>query len=191
MSDAHPNDEQLLLYAEGERPAGVAEHVGACATCRQAVADAETGREALRTAPLLELPAGRRETVLAALPGREREPRLLRRRFLAVALPLVALAAVVAAVGLIDQSDPERAAEELREDAAREAPAALEADAAQQADPVRSVAGPAEEVAEALRARGFDAEVVDGAVEVTGASWTEVEEALQEREDGDVEVRVR
>jgi hypothetical protein len=190
MSQGHPSDEQLLLYLEGERPGDVAGHVVACPRCRDALAAAPAGRDALRAAPLLKLPAARREALLAALPRQERP--LARRRLLAVVLALVALAAVVGAVALTGRSDPERTADELRREAERDAPAAaLEAAPAEDAAAVRSVAGPPREVAALLRKAGLDARVVNGAVEVTGATDQEVAEALRGREPGGVEVRVR
>jgi hypothetical protein len=202
MTQTHPTDEELLLHAEGGAAPAVAEHVTACEECRSAVAAAQQGAEAVRAAPLLEYPARRREEVLAALPARERGRRP-GRRFLGVAVPLVALASVVAVVGLTRGStDPERTAEQMAaqdagraaEDTADAPSAALEAapaeeDAAERV--IRAVAGPPGEVAEALRDAGFDAEVVDGAVEVRDADPAAVEEALRGRPEGEVEVRLR
>lgn len=194
MSSTHPTDEQLLLHAEGVlADDAVDEHVALCSTCREAVTAAAAGRAALLAAPLLELPASAREEALAALPARPRSRRP-GRRFLGVAVPLTALAAVVAVVGLTGGGDPERAAEQMAaDDAQRDAPAvAMEAAPAEEdAAALRTVAGPAEEVAELLRAEGLDARVVDGAVEVYGAEYREVEEALRDRPAGEVEVRLR
>jgi hypothetical protein len=203
MSELHPTDEQLLLHAEGESEQAVATHVAGCAECAEAVEASSAGRHALRSAPLLELPAARREAILTGLPRRER--RRPGRRFVGVALPLVALASVVAVVGLSGGGDPERTAEQMAaQDVARDAPgAALEAAPAEDdvaaeeegaraesAAALRPVAGPPEEVARLLRGRGLDARVVDGAVEVRGAEARQVEEALRNRRDGPVEVRL-
>jgi hypothetical protein len=202
MSEIHPTDEQLLLHAEGEREPAVDSHVATCSECRAAVEASARGAQALRHAPLLEYPAREREDVLAALPPHERAPRR-GRRILGVAVPLVALASVVAVVGLTrGTADPERAAEQMAaQDAARAEsadetpPAALEAappgEDSARAPELRSVAGPAAEVAEVLRAAGLDADVVEGAVEVRGAGAEQVEEALRARADGEVEVRLR
>jgi len=53
---------------------------------------------------------------------------------------------------------------------------------------LKSVAGPASEVAAALRRKGIDARVVDGHVEVRGATKDEVDQALGLRKAGDVEI---
>ena len=192
MSEMHPGDGQLLLHLDGDAPPEVAEHVRGCARCRDAVAASAAGRDALRRSARLELPAERREAILAELPAQERAHS--RRRLLGVVLALVALTAVVGVVGLTGRDDPERTAEQLRQEAEADAPAALEATPAEdsaRSAAVRSVAGPPEEVAELLRAAGLEARVVDGAVEVEGASEQEVTEALRGRDAGDVEVRVR
>ncbi|HVM16258.1 MAG TPA: hypothetical protein VM290_01580 [Gaiellaceae bacterium] len=190
MSELHPTDEQLFLYADGEPSREVEAHLRACADCRGAVDAAAAGRHALRSAPLLELPAARREAILAALPRRGRPPRP-GRRFLGVAVPLAAVAAAVAVAALTGDTDPERVAEEMAaQDAQRDAPAAMEAAPAEGRAALPRVAGPPEEVAAALRARGLDARVVAGAVEVRGATRAQVEEALRDRAPGDVEVRL-
>lgn len=203
MSEIHPTDEQLLLYTEGERAPAVAAHVEACPECRAAVEASTEGARRLQSAPLVEYPAARREDALAALPPHERARRP-GRRFLGVAIPLVALASVVAVVGLTrGTTGPERTAEQMAaqdagrasEDAGNAAPSALEAAPADEeaagAPAVRSVAGPPGEVAGVLRAAGLDAEVVDGDVLVRDADVAEVEAALRQRPDGEVEVRLR
>ena len=53
---------------------------------------------------------------------------------------------------------------------------------------VRSVAGPPGEVVALLREKGFDASVVEGAVQVRGADPASVEQVLADRPDGDVPV---
>jgi predicted anti-sigma-YlaC factor YlaD len=203
--NTHPTDEQLLLHAEGGREPAVERHLAGCEECREAVAASARGADALRTAPLLEYPAALREEVLVALPTPERARRS-GRRFLGVTVPLVALASVVAVVGLTrGTTDPERTAEQMAaqdagraadDAAATDAPsAALEAapldEETARAPELRAVAGPPEEVAATLRDAGFDARVVDGAVEVRDADAAAVEEALRGRPDGDVEVRLR
>jgi hypothetical protein len=53
---------------------------------------------------------------------------------------------------------------------------------------LKSVAGPASQVAAELRAKGIDAKVVDGHVEVRGATKKEIDQALGPRKAGDVEI---
>jgi len=196
----HPSDEQLLLHAEGEAEPAVRDHVDACAECSAAVRASIAGGEALRASPLLELPAAARERALASLPEPERASRRPSRRLLGVLVPLAAVASAVAVVGLTGGgADPERAAEQMAaEDVQRDAPsAAMEAapaqeeEAAADAAALRTVAGPPEEVAQILRDAGLGAEVVDGAVEVRGAEYRQVEAALRDRPPGEVEVRLR
>ena len=54
--------------------------------------------------------------------------------------------------------------------------------------PVVSVQGPAGEVVKLLEAAGYQAEVVNGTVEVSGATEAEVRKALEGRPSGDVTV---
>jgi hypothetical protein len=192
MTGDHPSDERLLLYAEGERTDLVAAHLEACESCRRLVAEVEAGREALRSTPLLEFPADRREAVLAALPRRERTIPV--RRFLAVAVPMTAVAAVVAVVALTGagQGDPERTAEQMAADVQRDEAAALEAAPAEEGilddAPLLTVEGPADEVVAFLRERGFDARVQADGVMVAGAEPGDGGCALERRPAGPLPV---
>lgn len=189
MSLVHPSNERLLLHAEGERSDLIAAHLAACEDCRRLVLEAEAGRQALRSAPLLEFPAERREAVLAALPRRERA--FPTRRFLAVVAPMTAVAAVVAVVSLTRPGgDVERAADQMAAEVRQDDAAALEA-APAEAVPVLTVEGPAAEVARLLREAGLDAEVAGDGVEVRGAGAGEIERALERRPAGPVPVYSR
>ena len=205
MDGAHPQDLDLLAFVEDELPeprkAAVAEHLAACAACAESVRQLETGRYALRSAPLLELPAERRAAALAGLPARpvrtgwSWRPRLI--------VPALATAAVVAvAVGVVLTGDFERDGSEgaamatLEEGAGQDAGAAPEAATTTDSsrvlflEEVASVQGPARDVARLLRRKGFTASVVDGAVEVEDGNKTAVRRALVGRPAGPVPVFV-
>jgi anti-sigma factor RsiW len=105
----HPSEIELLELVEGDLDepgaASASAHVEGCDACRAELALLETGRSALRSSPLLELPAGRLESMLAALPAQDREPRrlgsILRSpRRLAIALVPVTAIVVAAVVGI-------------------------------------------------------------------------------------------
>ena len=210
MAEKHPDELELLSYVEEELTADarrdVVEHLVACRACAESVRRLEAGRDALRASPLLELPEGRREELVAALPERRDPWRPFRpvRRALLVAAPVAAAAAFVgvfvfAAVqlgggGEGDSEGGEAAqvedaagggAEERTAGADTAAPTLLE-----QGDLVRSVAGPPAEVVRVLRREGISAEVVEGAV-VADARAGEVEAALEGRPAGPVDVYVR
>jgi anti-sigma factor RsiW len=208
MMDAHPDELDLLAFVEDElsetRKAALAEHVAACAACAESVRRLETGRYALRSAPLLELPEEQREAVLAGLPARHVRrgwswrPRLV--------VPALATAAVVAlAVGVVLTGDFGRddsgeaakatgtAVEEGagQEDAGAGAPEAATTDMrALSGSEVATVEGPPGEVARLLRRRGFDAFVADKAVGVRDADPDAVRRALVGRPAGQVPVFV-
>jgi hypothetical protein len=100
----HPEDLDLFELVEGEldgeRAAQVRAHVAACARCAEEVRLLEAGKEALRTARLLELPEPRLRRLLVALPRQERERGVphRRRRVFYVLAPVAAAVAVVLAV---------------------------------------------------------------------------------------------
>jgi anti-sigma factor RsiW len=213
MAEKHPDELELLAYVEEELPADarrdVVEHLVACRACAESVRRLEAGRDALRTAPLLELPADVRQEAIAGLPERRDPWRPFRpvRRAILVAAPVAAAAAFVGVFffaatqlgGGGDDADSGEAAQ-VAEDAGGGADAAEtgrveDADTSAQAletkgPPVVSVAGPPAEVVRTLRREGIDAEVVDGAV-VADARSGEVEAALADRPAGPVEVYVR
>jgi hypothetical protein len=200
MAGTHPDELALLAYAEGDEvdPA-VGEHVQACSACGKRLELLAAGRDALRAAPLLELPPQRRHRILAELP-RRRERRTARplARVLAVAAPVAALAAVALVFVVVgnraggDDEGIEAGAE--RAQTADEAAEAEEGGGAEEPlarTAVREVRGPAREVARLLREEGVDARVVDGSVEVRGATVAEVERVLAGRPSGPVPVYVR
>ena len=210
MAEKHPDELELLSYVEEELTADarrdVVEHLVACRACAESVRRLEAGRDALRASPLLELPEGRREELVAALPERRDPWRPFRPVRSALLLAATGSAAAVfvgrfvfAAVqlgggGEGDSEGGEAAqvedaagggAEERTEGADTAAPTLLE-----QGDLVRSVAGPPAEVVRVLRREGIAAEVVEGAV-VADARADEVEAALEWRRAGPVDVYVR
>jgi anti-sigma factor RsiW len=196
-------------------------HIASCDACATAVAALERARSALHSSPLLELSARRRELILAGLPKQERERRPLLdflsspRRLVYVLAPVAAVAiAVVALTSTLGDGgggrDAERSAEapppaeaapeaaQAQADAGAEAGGATGGAAEEAAPaiesavaPVVSVAGPPEEVVASLREEGLQAKVVNGAVEVTGATAEAVRRALEGRPRGDVPVYVR
>lgn len=205
MDGAHPNELDLLAYVEEDLPdprrAAVAEHLAVCQACADSVRQLETARQVLRSAPLLEMPAGSRAAVLAGLPARAPRRRLRwRPGVVAPALAAAALVAVVTGVFLVDPSGREQ--EEAAQFEARPAEqATTEADAgagagggederALSAGAVRSVQGPPSEVALFLRRQGFEARVVGSTVRVRNADPDAVMRALADRPDGPVRIKV-
>jgi hypothetical protein len=193
--DRHPEDVELFSLVEGDPvDPGVAEHVARCAQCAETVRQLETGKAALRAAPLLHLPPRRRESVLGGLPKREPwRPK----RLLAVLAPVAALAAVVGvlatSVGGNGGGAEEAAAPAAEDEAAggEAAPAATAPQLESDAPPFASVQGPPARVVEVLREAGLEARVVDGTVEVRGASERELRLALAALALGDVPVHLR
>jgi hypothetical protein len=202
MDGAHPNELDLLAYVEEDLPdarkAAVAEHVAVCQTCADYVRRLETAREALRSAPLLEMPAESRAAVLAGLPARAPKRRLRwRPALVAPALATAAVAAVIA--GLVFNIDWGGGGQE--EAAVTGAPATVMEEAAGEDAPgagenrrlsyaLRSVEGPPREVALNLRRKGFAARAVDSTVRVRNADPDAVMRALAGRPDGRVRIEV-
>jgi Putative zinc-finger len=208
MAGEHPDELTLLAYVESELPAtergALAAHVAACPACAQSVRLLESGRDALRDAPLLELPEPTRRELLSSLPERRERFDFLApfRHGLGRAVPaLAALVLVAGVVALATQvgggGDNEGAAVE----AAREEQSAGGGEGAEPApglaapqdareEPVRRVRGPAAEVAERLRLAGVRAVVRDGSVVARGDP-AEVRALLQERPRGRVAVYAR
>jgi hypothetical protein len=227
MTQGHPSEIELLELVEGDldepQAQAVRGHTAACASCSEALAELEAGRDVLRASPVLELPDATYRHMLEALgPQEGTQPSRLASRFTwrRVALVLAPVAGVVAAVAIglsvADGGGGEResapAAAEAADASAEQAPLAEDAGgadapaagAAEAAPPaaesatsalesaaravVRSVEGPAAEVARLLSEAGLDARVVDGTVEVRGADPARVEELLEGRADGGVDV---
>jgi anti-sigma factor RsiW len=205
MDGAHPNELDLLAYVEEDLPdprkAAVAEHLAVCQTCADSVRQLETARQALRSAPLLEMPAGSRAAVLAGLPARAPKRRLRwRPALVAPALAAAALLAVVTGVVLsVDWSGreaqeaakpaaPATVMEEAAGEDAAGAPGAMEERTLSSA--LRRVEGPPSEVALFLRRQGFEARVVGSTVRVRNADPEAVMRALADRPDGPVRIEV-
>lgn len=217
MAEKHPDEIALLSYVEEELAADekreIVEHLVSCASCSAHVRRLEAGRDALRAAPLLELPEGRRRELLSALPEQPDRWRLFRpvRRALVVAAPVAGAAALVGVFVLAgtqlrsggdDDSEGAGAGEEAAEtmtDSQQETEAAPEA--AEDTDQrtsllfkdavfVRRVKGPPAEVLDLLRREGITAEIVEGAV-IARAARPDVRAVLAGRPTGDVEVYVR
>ena len=203
MDGAHPNELDLLAYVEEDLPdprkAAVAEHVAGCQACADSVRQLETARQVLRSAPLLEMPAGSRAAVLAGLPARAPKRRLRWRP--GVVAPALAAAAVLAVVGGVLLIDPSGREDEAAESAKPTAPAtameeAAGEDAAGGAEDrtlsaaLRRVQGPPSEVALFLRGQGFEARVVGSTVRVRNADPDAVMRALAGRPDGPVRIKV-
>ena len=212
MAGAHPSEIELFEYVEEDLEEAatvtVRAHLETCPACAATVTELEQARRALRDSPLLGLPAARLDAILATLPRQERDrPALLEflsspKRLVAVLAPVAAVVvAVVALTTTGGGGDDEEAARE----AGKAAPAATMAQAEAEAGaatggaldtvpleaavpPVVSVQGPAKEVVKLLEAVGYQAEVVNGTVEVSGATEAEVRKALEGRPAGDVAV---
>jgi anti-sigma factor RsiW len=183
----------------------VAEHLVACRSCADQVRRLEAARSALREAALLELPAARREEIIASLPERRDPWRLFRpvKKALVIAAPVAGAAALVGVFVLAgtqlqgggDDDDAAAPAAEATADAAETGRA--EDEGGQEAAPaldaafVRSVRGPAAEIVRILEAEGITAEVDSSGDVVAEAPAGEVREALAGRPSGDVAVYVR
>jgi anti-sigma factor RsiW len=216
MAEKHPHELELLSFVEEELDdrarVEVAEHLVACRSCADQVRRLEAGRAALRDAPLLELPAGRREEIVASLPERRDPWRLFRpvKKALVVAAPVAGAAVLVgvfvmAGTQLRGGGDDDDAAAPAAEEAADAGAAdtaetqqaqeggAEESEAAPALDAalVRSVQGPAAEIVRILEAEGIPAEVDLAGAVVAEARAGEVRAALAGRPSGDVPVYVR
>jgi anti-sigma factor RsiW len=214
MERGHPSDLELFEYVEGElgesEAAAVRAHVDGCPDCAAAVADVERGRAALRGAPQLVLPEATWRRTLSSLgvqEAGEQRRRWTSGRLTAVLAPAAAIAAAIVATvpvvsggdgdnGRTSEAAPSVAAAQTQaagdqaagggaeSGAIESATAALEAKPA----PLRQVAGTPDEIAAELELAGFDATVVEGGVEVTGATAEALTEALEGRADGPVPV---
>jgi anti-sigma factor RsiW len=199
VTGTHPDEIELFDYVEGDvstdRRAEIETHLATCTSCADHVARVQAGKDVLRDSQFLHLPPRRRDAIFMNLPEQRRSsrrsPALSPKRLLAILTPVVAVAAVIVALvstGDMGSSSRDQAA------SGGGATAQVESSAEDSGAPtagfraLKSVAGPASEVAAALRNKGIDARVVDGHVEVRGATKDEIDQALGRRKAGDVEI---
>jgi anti-sigma factor RsiW len=189
VTGTHPEDVELFDYVEGElagdRRAELEAHIASCARCAEHIASVGAGRDALQAAQALELPAPRRQAILRALPAQPRAggalPWLSPRRALAVLVPAAAVAAAVVAIvtaggGGGNEEGAAVAGTTGQQGAPESAGGVLDTQAAR-----LRAGGPATDVADSLRAKGFDARVVGRRVVVRDATRAEVKRALASR----------
>jgi anti-sigma factor RsiW len=208
MAEKHPDELELLSFVEEdldrETRQKVAEHLGACGFCANQVRRLETGRDALRAAPLLELADDRRDEIMRSLPERRDPWRLFRpaKRALVIAVPVAAAAAVVGVFALGGtqlggggDDEAGNATEAPAEEATVMDQTGGANEALQPAVPgatlVRSVQGPPTAVVRRLENEGVPAEVDAQGRVVAEARVGEVRAALAGRPAGDVAVYVR
>ena len=219
MAESHADEITLLAYVDGElrndERQAVEGHLETCPTCAEEARRLESGRDALRASPLLELSEERRHAIVGSLPARKEAWSFfapLRR--LGPALPAAAVLLLVAAFvalatqlpgGGDDDSDSEAgmAAEESAGDRAGggETAAAPEAEkdegerlegaqALKSGEPVARVEGPPGEIVRLLRENGHPAFVRDGSVVAVGDE-REIRTELAQRPRGPVRVFAR
>ena len=198
VAETHPHDIELFEYVEDELPQArrdeIAAHLATCDVCSEQVELAAAGREALRGTELLELPQARREAILKNLPAPERVPAerrgFLSKRLVAGVAALVAIAAVTAVLVNSNPNSSNESSAGAAAEAAGETSGGGGVDSAQVRASLFAI-GPAAEVAEDLRRKGFKATVQADHVVVRGATEEQVREALADRGPGDVEVVVK
>jgi anti-sigma factor RsiW len=197
VAGTHPEDSELFDYVEsdlpGERRAEIEAHLATCSACSKQVELVTMGRDALREAQFMHLPARRAEGVLANLPTQAREPgrrrALTPKQLIALLTPVIAAAAVVGV--LVSSNGPSGQSSAGRTSAGAEVQgAAGGAGSATDARKSLFAAGPAESVAGELRGKGFDAVAQADRVVVRGASKRAVRTALADRGPGDVQIVV-
>jgi len=199
VTGTHPEEIELFDYVEGDvsadRRTAIETHLATCTSCADQVAQVQAGKDVLRDSQFLHLPPRRRDAIFLNLPEQRRapgrSPAFSPKQLLAILTPVVAVAAVIVALvstGDMGSSSGDQAA------SAGGGATQVESSAEDRGAPtagvraLKSVAGPASEVAAALRRKGIDARVVDGHVEVRGATKDEVDQALGLRKAGDVEI---
>jgi hypothetical protein len=210
MTEKHPDQLELLSYVEDELDPGprqeLAGHLAACSSCAEQVRRLEAGRDALVASPLLDLPEGRREEILASLPERPDRWRLFRpvKQALLVAAPVAGAAALIAVFVLAGTQlggggdgdsggEAAQVADEAAGETSEERPETESESAPLRDDPtlLRSVQGPASEVVRALEGEGIPAEIDAQGRVIAEARRGEVRAALAGRPPGDVQVYVR
>jgi hypothetical protein len=219
MAESHADEVTLLAYVDGElrddERQAVDRHLETCPTCAEEARRLESGRDALRASPLLELSEERRQAIVASFPARkEARSFFAPLRRLGPALPAAAVLLLVAAfVALATQlpgggddesaSNAGMAAEESAGDRAGggDTAAAPEAEkdegerlegaqALTSGDPIARVEGPPGEVVRLLRENGHPAFVRDGSVVAIGDEQ-EIRTELAGRPRGPVRVFAR
>lgn len=209
MAEKHPSELKLLSFVEEELDDGarrdLSEHLVACPSCSDHVQRLETGRAALRAAPMLELSQERRGEILAALPDRRDRWRRFRpvKRAVVIAAPVAAAAALVGVFVLAGTQlgsggdDDEAAGDAAEATMLEDAGGGAEEEAAparvipEGATLVRTVQGPPAEVARLLELEGIPARVDAAGAVAADALVAAVEDALAGRPEGDVPVYVR
>lgn len=190
VTGTHPQDVELFDYVEGDlapdRRGLIEVHLATCGSCAEHVARVRAGRDALREAQFVNLPARRRDAVLRDLPPQRQAPARTRafspKRLIAVLAAIAVVAAL--AVALVNTGGVGSGSEEGAGgggEAAGATTGAQDEMTIPQAAQALKVGGPAAAVAEELREEGFDARVVGNRVEVRGATRAEVERALANR----------
>jgi Putative zinc-finger len=212
MTEKHPDQLELLSYVEDELDPGprqeLAGHLAACSSCAEQVRRLEAGRDALVASPLLDLPEGRREEILASLPERPDRWRLFRpvKQALLVAAPVAGAAALIAVFVLAgtqlggggdDDSGGGEAAQVGADEGGQTTEQGPEAESAPLRDElagatlVRSAQGPPAAIVRVLEREGIPAEVDSEGRVIAEARAGEVTAALVGRPPGDVPVYVR
>jgi hypothetical protein len=212
MTEKHPDQLELLSYVEDELDTGprqeLAGHLAACPSCAEQVRRLEAGRDALVASPLLDLPEGRREEILASLPERPDRWRLFRpvKRALIVAAPVAGAAALIGVFVLAgtqlggggdDDSGGGDAAQVGAGEGGQTTEQGPEAESVPLRDElagatlVRSAQGPPAEIVRVLERGGIPAEVDSEGRVIAEARAGEVAAALAGRPPGDVPVYVR
>jgi hypothetical protein len=203
MAEEHPTELTLLAYVEdelgAEQRASVASHLAECETCAADVAAVQHGRDAVRAAPLLELPSGARERAIATFPEQETVSRGPARRWLAVVTPIAAALALVGGTATLvlttgggdDESGASGEAALTTDDSAGSDAAGAEGGGSTGPGPATDRAVPeARELARDLRQKGFDARVDRGTVVVRTSKKAALERLLADYPRDAVRVRV-
>jgi anti-sigma factor RsiW len=122
MDSRHPEDVDLLAYVDDELPndrrRALAGHLDDCDTCAETVAKLEAGRDALRAAPLMQLPPTMRERMTMTLdrfgPDRRQPLRrtyVSRMRLVTILAPVaIVLALIVTIADLTGNAESDREA---------------------------------------------------------------------------------
>jgi anti-sigma factor RsiW len=207
MAEEHPDVLELLSFAEEQLDADerqeIAEHLVACRSCADQVRRLEVAREALRSAPLLELPGDRRQAILTSLPERRDPWRLFRpaKRALVIAAPVAAAAALVGifvlggtqlnSAGDDDEAGGDAAAEATMDQAEGGGQESAPQLAIPGATLVRTVQGPPAEIVRLFEREGISARIEPSGAVIAEGNFGDVRAALAGRAAGDVPVYVR